>query len=183
MATMLQGYFTHAEAKAAGPHGVGLLQRRQVGVKQVVVLGKESNRLALIAAEDTFGTVGGQQMGGSVVYGATGEREALALLFVEDIADLMAATCLPRSTLYAVRHGSTSPAFQTLTALRAGMRLSDPDNPQSIVGWREALPTPEAVAEALGCALERARALRSGKERWTPGERANLVAFIAAQCT
>jgi hypothetical protein len=37
---MLQGYFTHAEAKAASPHGVGQLQRRQISVQQVVAIGK-----------------------------------------------------------------------------------------------------------------------------------------------
>jgi hypothetical protein len=111
MAEMLAGYFTHVEAKASNSEGVGPLARRHVTVEQVVAIGKESNRLALIAAEETYGTLGGQEMWGSVVYGATGEREALASLFMEDIADLMAATCLPRSTLCAVRHGTTSPTF------------------------------------------------------------------------
>jgi hypothetical protein len=181
MAAMLAGYFTHAEAKAAEPHRVGPLTRRHVTVERVVAIGKESNRLMLVAAEETYGTLGGQEMWGSIAYGATGEREALASLFAEDIADLMAATCLPRSTLYAVRHGSTSPTSQTLVALREGMRLLDPDDSQNIDGWREALPTPEALAEALGCELERAHKLQRGRERWTADERARLIGFMATQ--
>jgi hypothetical protein len=181
MAAMLEGYFTHAEAKAANSQGVGLMQRRHVTADCVMAIGKESNRVALMAAEETYGTVGGQEMGGSVVYGATGEREALATLFAEDMRDLMAATCLPRSTLYALRHGTTTPSPQTLAALQEGMHLLDPDNPQSIVGWREALPTQEAVAETLGCGLDRARGLRNGKERWAPEERAKLFAFMASR--
>jgi hypothetical protein len=120
-------------------------------------------------------------MWGSVVYGATGEREALDSLFAEDIRDLMAATCLPRSTLYALRHGATTPSPQTLAALREGMRLLDPDDPQSIAGWREVLATPEAVAETLGCGLDRARGLRSGKARWTPEEQGKLIACMTVR--
>jgi hypothetical protein len=115
------------------------------------------------------------------VYGATGEREALASLFAEDMADLMAATCLPRSTLYAVRHRAGSLSTQTLAALQEGMRLLDPDDPRCIVGWREMLTTPEALVEALGCALERAGALHVGKQRWTSDERAQLVAWMTAR--
>jgi hypothetical protein len=178
---MLADYFTHAEAKTAHPEGVGPLARWHVTVERVVAIGKESNRLALMAAEETHGTLGGQEMWGSFVYGATGEREALASLFMEDIADLLAATCLPRSTLYAVRHGSTSPTSQTLEALGEGIRLLDPDDPQSIVGWREALPTPEAVAETLGCGLDRARGLRSGRARWTPEEQGKLIACMTVR--
>jgi hypothetical protein len=181
MAEMLDGYFTHAEAKSANPAGVGPLARRHVTVERVVAIGKESNRLALMAAEETYGTLGGQEMWGSVVYGATGERFPLASLFAEDIADLMAATCLPRATLYDARHRTTSPSSQTLAALQEGMRLLDPDASQNIVGWRVALPTPEAVAKALGCELDWARRLRSGKERWTPDERTRLLTSMVAQ--
>jgi hypothetical protein len=181
MAAMLQGYFTHAEAKAANPLGVGLLERRHVMADRVIAIGKESNRLALMAAEETYGTLGGQEMSGSVVYGTTGEREALASLFAEDIRDLMAATCLPRSTLYALRNGTTTPSPQTLVALQEGMRLLEPDDPQGIVGWREALPTPEAVAETLRCGLDRAYRLPRGREQWIPGERAKLIAFMVAR--
>jgi hypothetical protein len=181
MAAMLQGYFTHAEAKAATPQGMGLLARRHVIADGVVAIGKESNRLALMAAEETSGTVGGREMGGSVEYGATGEWEALASLFAEDIHDLLAATCLPRSTLYAVRHYTSSPSPQTLAALQEGMRLLDPGGPQCIVGWRPTLATPEALAEALGCALDRAGLLYAGRERWTSDERAHLVAWMTAR--
>ncbi|HEV2458160.1 MAG TPA: hypothetical protein VGS80_07320, partial [Ktedonobacterales bacterium] len=127
---------------------------------------------------ETFATLGGQQMGGSMVYGATGEQEALATLFAEDMRDLLAATCLPRSTLYAVRHGTATPSPRTLAVLQEGMRLLDPDDPQSIVGWREALSTKEAMVEALGCELDRARTLQRGKDRWTPEEQGKLIAFM-----
>jgi hypothetical protein len=183
MAEVLRGYFTHSEAKVATPHGVGILPRRHIRVQQIVAIGKESNRLALMQAEETYGTLGGQEMTGSVVYGATGVRHMLASLFAEDIVDLMAATCLPRRTLYAVRYGTTHPTRQTWEALQEGMRLLDPDHAPSIAGWREALPTAEALAQVLGCELDRARALRRGKVRWTRQEREKLVARMAARKT
>jgi hypothetical protein len=86
---------------------------------------------------------------------------------------------LPTSALAEVEIVTPSP--ETLAALRGGMRLLDPDIPQSIVGWRGAVPTQEAIAETLGCGLDRARGLRSGKERWTPEERAKLCAFMASR--
>jgi hypothetical protein len=181
MATMLQGYFTHAEAKAATPHGLGLLRRREVIVERVWAIGKESNRLALMQAEETYGTLGGHEMWGSVVYGVTGEGSTLASLFAEDRRDLLAATCLPRSTLYSVRHGTTSLSAQTLAALQQGLRLLDADNPQNIVGWRETLSAEEQMAEVLGCELDRVRALQRGKERWTADERTRLITFMVKQ--
>jgi DNA polymerase elongation subunit (family B) len=183
MAEVLQGYFLHPEAKAATPQGVGPLPRRHVTVEGVVAIGKESNRLALMQAEETAGTMGGDAMGGIDVYGVTGERETLASLFAEDICDQMAATCLPRSTLYAVRHGTGTPSEETLAALQEGIRLLDPDNPRTIVGWREALPTAEALATVLGCDADRARALWRGKARWTPEERGQMVVYLAATST
>jgi hypothetical protein len=117
-------------------------------------------------------------MGGGVEYGETSDPEALASLFVEDMPDLMAATCLPRRTLYALRHGSTTPKVETWAALQEGMHLLDPDDPRNIVGWRDALPTAEALAEALECEPDRARRLRSGKVQWTPEERARLIAIL-----
>jgi hypothetical protein len=65
--------------------------------------------------------------------------------------------------------------------LRKGMRLLDPDEPQSMVGWREALSTEEAMAEALGCELDRARMLQRGKGRWTPEEQGKLIALISVR--
>jgi hypothetical protein len=184
MATVLQGYFTHAEAKAANPHGVGLLGRRHLRVKRVEAIGKESNRLALVQAEETYATMGGQDMAGSVVYGATSDRAALASLFAEDIRDQLAATCLPPRTLYDARHRSAETLSpHTWEALQEGMRLLDPDDLQTVVGWRDGLTTPEALATVLECDLDRARALLRGRERWTPEERAKLAAFMAARHT
>jgi hypothetical protein len=183
MATELQGYFTHAEAKAANPHGVGLLGRRHIHVKRVEAIGKESNRLALMQAEETYATMGGKDMASSVVPGTTTDRAALASLFAEDIRDLMAATCLARRTLYEIRQGGAMPSPQSWVALQEGMYLLDPDDPQSIVGWRNALATPGALAAALSCQLERARALLRGRERWTPDERATLITSMVEQRT
>jgi hypothetical protein len=183
MAAELRGYFTHAETKAATPHGVGLLGRRYIRVNRVEAIGKESNRLALMHAEETYATMGGKEMTGSAVYGSTSDRGALSSLFAEDIRDLMAATCLPRRTLYAVRHGTSKPTEQTWVALQEGMHFLDPDDPQSIVGWRDALATAEAVATALGRDFDRARTLHRGRERWTPDERATLIASMVAQRT
>jgi hypothetical protein len=181
MAEVLQGYFMHPEAKPATPQGMGPLPRRHVAVERVVAIGKESNRLALMQAEETYGTIGGDTMAGSIVYGVTGTQDTLASLFAEDIVDQMAATCLPRSTLYAVRHGPGTQSAQTLAALQEGMRLLDPGHAPSLAGWRETLPTAEALAQVLGCQLDRARALRVGKTRWQPEERARLMAQMVAR--
>jgi hypothetical protein len=180
MAEVLRDYFQHPETKAANPQGVGELRRRHVVATDVWVIGKESNRLTQMVAEETNGTLGARAMLGGRDYGPTGDGERLASLLGEDIPDLMAATGLPRSTVYALRHAAGEPSAATRAALHMGLLLLDPENPAGIAGWREALPTAEILAQVVGGERDRARRLWGGKAQWTPAERARLVAYMSA---
>jgi hypothetical protein len=102
---------------------VGELPRRPVEAPDVHIIDKESNRLAQMMAEETNGTVGAQAMLGGHDLGSTGTGERLSSLLGDDMADLLAATCLPRSTLYRVLHTSADATPATLQALEEGMRL------------------------------------------------------------
>jgi hypothetical protein len=167
MAEVLRDYFQHPEAKTATPQGVGALPRRHVEASEVRVIDKESNRLAQMIAEETNGTMGARAMLGGHDYGVTGTKERLASLLGEHMADLLAATCLPRSTLYRVLHTADEPQPATLRALDEGMRLLDPDHAEGIAGWRDIL-TLEALAAVLHPAPEDAQ---HGERCATPDER------------
>jgi hypothetical protein len=63
-----------------------------------------------MTAEETYGAVGDREALGSHDYGETGIKERLSsLLSSSDEVDLMAATCLPRSTTRDFMHGSGDP--------------------------------------------------------------------------
>lgn len=59
----LRSYFQHPEWKSADPRGVGLLPRRHVTVLRHVAIGKESNAIALLAAEETDARLGDTRQG------------------------------------------------------------------------------------------------------------------------
>jgi len=117
----LHDYFRHPEWKSADPRAVGMLPRRRVLTLQHRAIGKESNRLALMAAEDTDGVVGGDEAGmdGAQVFDAGNMAEALQLYRV---SDLVLATGLPRRTIYDLRNGAArAPRPSTVTALVRGL--------------------------------------------------------------
>jgi len=78
MADVLRSYFQRPEWKAERPTGVGEMTRRHIVVMGVRVVGKESNRLAQMMAEETNGTVGAREMLGSHDYGETGAKARLS---------------------------------------------------------------------------------------------------------
>ncbi len=177
-------YFTHGEAKAANPFGIGRLERRHMEVVAVEVIGKESHTLAQAAVEDTAGLLGSAELLRSQSYGnaivlptATSHRQLSALLD-EPIPDLLAASCLSRSTLSSLLHDAHKPDEETLEALRTAMRLLDPDGRcPSIAGWRELL-TLVGLADALGVSIEESRLRFRGRVTWTEGERARLLVHM-----
>jgi hypothetical protein len=121
-------YFTHGEAKAANPYGVGELARRHIDVTGVDVTSKESSRLAQAAAEDTANVVGGREQFGGRNYGPTvtaastqqaPRLQQLSSLFDEEMPDLLAASCLSRRTIDNIRHSTHESLHQ-----RPGQRWS-----------------------------------------------------------
>jgi hypothetical protein len=126
LAESLCDYFRHPEWKSGDPHGVGPLPRRHVSVWRYQAIGKESNALALMSAEDTDGTVDGEGAGvdGAQIFDIGSVQETLQHYRV---AELMRATGLSRRTLYNLRSGKViSPSEKTLAALAHGLMLRAP---------------------------------------------------------
>jgi hypothetical protein len=65
----------------------------------------------------------------------------------------------------------------TLEALSQGLAYLDPDNQDSIPGWRERL-TPETLASALEVDARTAADLYRGKRRWREEDRVRLASFL-----
>jgi hypothetical protein len=182
MADVLRRYFQHPEWKAEHPTGVGEMTRRHVVATGVWVGGKESNRLAQMMAEETNSTVAAQEALGGHDYGETGAKQRLSSLLSYAEVDLMAATCLPRSTIRDFTRGTAEPKPGTLEALSLGLRFLDPENPDSIAGRRERL-TPETMATVLGVDMHTASDLFRGKRRWSAEERTRLIACLHWRAT
>ncbi len=177
MADVLRRYFQHPEWKAEHPTGIGEMTRRHVVATGVRVGGKESNRLAQMMAEETNSTVAAREALGGHDYGETGVKERLSSLFSYAEVDLMATTCLPRSTIRDFAHGGGEPKPETLEALSRGLSFLDPASRNSIAGWRECL-TPEALSSVLGVDVRAASDLYHGKRRWREEERTRLAAHL-----
>jgi len=197
MYAVVANYFIHPEVKAANPQGVGELARRHIEVSGVDIIGKESNRLAQAAAEDTNSILGGVEQFGGRSYGdaetsngeITAPREnpqvpsgiSLSSLFDEDKADILAASCLSLPTVNAVLTSATYEASpQTQGALALAMQLLDPEHPQSIAGWRDEMSI-ETLAHLLDISPQDAHNRFQGRATWTEEERARLVCFMAAR--
>jgi hypothetical protein len=101
---------------------VGLLPRRHVHALRHKAIGKESNAIALIAAEETDGVVEGEEAGmdGAQVFDVGSLQEALQRY---SMAELVRATALPRRTLYNLRSGKVQdPQPKTLAVIRRGLQ-------------------------------------------------------------
>jgi hypothetical protein len=121
LAEALRGYFLHPEWKSGEPRGVGLLPRQHVNVLWHVEIGKESNAIMLLSAEETDGAIGGHDAGidGAQVFGHGALQEALSPW---SVPELVHATKLPRSTIRDLRTGRTvRPSPAILLALRLGL--------------------------------------------------------------
>ncbi|MGO8951510.1 MAG: hypothetical protein ACLQUY_28420 [Ktedonobacterales bacterium] len=196
MHAVVTQYFTHGEAKAANPYGVGELTRRHIEVQGVDIIGKESNRLAQSAAEDTANVLGGFEQFGGRNYGATGSADTPkppsktaqqaparthqlrpSSLFDEDMPDLLAASCLSRRTIERVAKSEYEAAPDTLAALELAMQLLDPANPHGIASWRE-IVTVEELAQLLDTTCQDAQDRIRGRKTWTASERTQLILFL-----
>jgi hypothetical protein len=195
MYAVVATYFTHGEAKAADPHGVGELARRHIEVSGVDVTDKESNRLAQAAAQDTGDLIGGREQFGGRRLGPTGERKMrpttqddrtaerrtrLASLFDETLPDLLAASCLSRKTLERVRHTAYEPLPETWQALELAMHQLAPNHLETIAGWRE-IVTSEELARLLDTTAQDAHDRLQGRKTWSTSERAQLVLYLRAR--
>jgi hypothetical protein len=117
----LRDYFQHPEWKSGDPRGIGLLPRRHVTVLRHVAIGKESNAIALQAAEETDGAIGGREAGidAAQMFDQGTLQETLSPW---SVADLVRATGLKRSTMRDLRSGRiTRPSPAILSALRVGL--------------------------------------------------------------
>jgi hypothetical protein len=166
LAETLDSYFRHPESKAARPRAAGDVGVRSVRLaSRIGVTGKETNRRAMMVAEETDGLIDGEEAGmsGAQVYGldnaalaADRGRDFRALLRKPDgkphtLADLMLATGLPKMTLSKLSSGKTKhPDPATLTRLFDGLALLDPGNPDTILGWKDVPNT--VLAPALRAA-------------------------------
>jgi len=165
LAEQLEGYFLHPEAKAARPNGAGDLGVRRVRVGDIYITGKETNRNALLAAEESDGILDGDEAWGGQVYGldslALGEaRDWRALLKTYRLSDLILATGVPERTLSKIRNGQTkTPDETTAHAILAGLPLLDTRNPDRILGWRTARLPDMVPISVLVYALRQARGI------------------------
>jgi hypothetical protein len=125
LAEALRDYFRHPEWKSGDPRGVGVLPRRHVVVWRHQAIGKESNAIALVAAEETDGVVDGEEAGmdSAQIFDVGSLQETLQRYTV---AELVRTTGLQRRTLYYLRSGKVcSPSPETLAATRRGLEALD----------------------------------------------------------
>jgi hypothetical protein len=122
LAEALRDYFRHPEWKSSDPRGVGLLPRRHVSAWCHQAIGKESNAISLMAAEETDGVVEGAEAGmdGAQVFDVGNLQETLQRF---SMAELVRATGLPRRTIYDLRSGKVQePQPETVAAIRRGLQ-------------------------------------------------------------
>jgi hypothetical protein len=123
LAEALRDYFRHPEWKSGDPRGVGPLPRRHVHAQRHQAIGKESNDLALMAAEDTDGVIDGARVGmdGAQVFDVGNLADTLQQY---SVADLVRATGLPRRTIYEVRSGKAgSPKDEKIATFRRALAV------------------------------------------------------------
>jgi hypothetical protein len=69
-------------------------------------------------------------------------------------------------------------APETIAALRFGIALLDPNNPDGIAGWREVV-SPDDVAAVLAVDDKTVRALYQGRKTWKEDERTRLAQYLS----
>jgi hypothetical protein len=117
-AETLRDYYRHPEWKSGDPQGVGTLPRRQVVVLRHKAIGKETNRQALVPAEDTDGVVGGEEASADAAQ-EFDVGDVSELLQRYSVAELVRATGLPRRTIYGLRSTLVKePRPETVEAIR-----------------------------------------------------------------
>jgi hypothetical protein len=182
IAEVFSDYFQAKEYKAANPGGVGELEVRHVTISRIKVLGKETDEVLLLTAEETDGILKGAEasMDGAQVYGIDlGTRDWPQLLSSYRVSDLMLATGLPRQTIKDLRSGKTTkPTVKTIQSLAEGLWLLNPQNPESIIGWREIENRKLASQMGEGWQVQDIQAVRSGQQLLGEDKRKRLLAVL-----
>jgi hypothetical protein len=182
IAEVFSDYFQAKEYKAANPGGVGELEVRHVTISRIKVLGKETDEVLLLTAEETDGILKGAEasMDGAQVYGIDlGTRDWPQLLSSYRVSDLMLATGLPRQTIKDLRSGKTTkPTVKTIQSLAEGLWLLNPQNPESIIGWREIENRKPASQMGEGWQVQDIQAVRSGQQLLGEDKRKRLLAVL-----
>ena len=100
VAECLANYYTHHEWKAAEPGGVGVLPRRHLCTVQHIHIGKESDRVQLVALDDTDGTTVESE---TQQYSTAGLSDTLRRYAMRD---LVREIGVPHRTLYDIINGA-----------------------------------------------------------------------------
>ncbi len=114
VAECLAYYYTHYEWKAAEPGGVGVLPRRHVSTVQHIHIGKESDRVQLVALEDTDGTTVESE---TQQYSTAGLSDTLRRYAMRD---LVREIGVPHRTLYDIINGA-SPTHTICEKIHVGL--------------------------------------------------------------
>ncbi|SFM86951.1 DNA polymerase domain-containing protein [Nitrosomonas communis] len=93
-------YFSHPEAKAANPKGIGRLERQHLGIIEHIYIGKETHRIKDDISEASEGIFDYED---AAEYGRTGLAE---LLKQRPMKEWLRLTGIPRQTLYDIRNGA-----------------------------------------------------------------------------
>jgi hypothetical protein len=91
--------------------------------------------------------------------------------------DLLAASCLSRSTIARVVKSASEPQPETWEALKLAMELLDPSDPEGIAGWREII-TAEELARQLNTSCDDAQSRMKGRTTWRLRERESLCLYM-----
>lgn len=106
LAECVINYFSHGEAKAANPKGIGRLERQNIQVYEQIFIGKETNRIKDDISEESEGIV---EYEDAVEYGRSGLADLLKQYPMKKLVKL---TGIPKQTLYDIRNGA-KPTHET----------------------------------------------------------------------
>lgn len=107
-------YFSHGEAKAANPKGIGRLERQHLQIIEHIFIGKETNRVKDDISEESEGIVEYEE---AAEYGRSGLAELLKQYPMKILAEL---TEVPKRTLYGVMEGA-KPSSETRRKILNGI--------------------------------------------------------------
>ena len=174
-----RGAYKSPTPKAAGRPPIPVIPH----VNRIAVIGKETNTVALLTAEETDGHLMSREAGmdGAQVYGLElGGPDGIAeRIQSERTSDLQVASGLPARTLRDLKSGKTKqPTPQTLAALSRGLWLLDAGNPDGIAGWRDIPGGELAVGIGNGWTREDVQGVRNATRALTEDERERFLAAI-----
>lgn len=114
LAECVADYFSHGEAKAANPKGIGRLERQYLQIIEHIFIGKETNRIKDDISEESEGII---ELEDAAEYGRCGLAELLKLKSMKEWVKL---TGIPRRTLYDIQNGA-QPSWETKIKIKGAM--------------------------------------------------------------